>query len=65
MYPVKMMIACDGQALEQMMDGKCTSDVPVEGEEEDDGGKMNPQKHFCQHWRGTDTEGMPHQILCQ
>jgi hypothetical protein len=45
------------QALEQMMDEKFTSDVPVEGVE-----KVNPQKHFCQHWRGIDTEEMPHEI---
>jgi hypothetical protein len=27
--------------------------------------KINPQKHFYQHWRAIDTEEMPHQVLCQ
>jgi hypothetical protein len=33
------------------MDEKFTSGVSEEGEEEDDGGKVNLQQHFCQHWR--------------
>jgi hypothetical protein len=38
------------QTLEEMMDEKFTSGVS-EKEEEDDGGKINLQQHFCQQWR--------------
>lgn len=46
MNPVQMIIECDMQALEQMMDEKCTSNVPVEGEEKDDGGKNESPETF-------------------
>jgi hypothetical protein len=52
MYPVTMIIACDMQALEQMMDGKRTSDVPMEGEEKDDAGKNESPETFLSALEG-------------
>jgi hypothetical protein len=47
-----MIIECDMQALEQMMDEKCTSNVPVEGEEKDDGGKNESPETFLSALEG-------------